>query len=563
MGKKILIIGGVATGPKTAARCRRLDPDAEITLVERQSILSYAGCGMPFYIEDVIKDWNQLLGGDTIRDVKYFASQKGFKVLDQTEAIRINRETRDVTVNRLESGYTEDLPYDFLVLATGASPIIPRIKGTDLSGVHRLYNPYEAKEIKRAIDEGAKKIAVVGGGLIGMEVCGAFAARGCEVTVFEMMPYLVPNLLDEEMSLLLENYLTSVGVKIMKGSAVSEILDDGNGHVEGVSTRDGTKVEADLVVLAIGVRPNVDLAVNAGLEIGITGAISVNEYLQTNDPYIYAGGDCVENLNIISGEKVYAPLGSTANKHGRVIADNINGFETIFPGVECTTVFKTLNLNCGVTGLTEKKARNLGYDVVTCLTPRYDYSSYIPGAKYIIIKLVADRKTCRVLGCQIIGEGDGVKRIDVIATAIKFGSNLKGIADIDLGYAPPYSTAIDAIAHSANVMRNKIKGIAHGISPLELKKKLESNEDFLLLDIRSRKEHREETFNDERILNIPYDELAARKNEICGGKEIITFCEIGVRAYIAERILRGLGFDRVSFLDGCLRSWPFPSYLTR
>jgi NADPH-dependent 2,4-dienoyl-CoA reductase/sulfur reductase-like enzyme/rhodanese-related sulfurtransferase len=562
MGKKILIIGGVATGPKTAARCRRLDPYAEITVIERQSLLSYAGCGMPFYIEGKIKDWNQLLGGETIRDVEYFANQKGFKVIDNTEAIRIDRKTKNVEVKYLDSGKIESLPYEVLVLATGARPFVPRIKGTDLRGVYRLYNPYQAKEIKEAIDKGAKKVAIVGGGLIGMEVCGAFVARGCDVTVLEMMPYLVPNLFDEEMSLLLENYLNSKEVKILKGSAVSEILDDGFGGIKGVKTLDGRETDADLVILAIGVRPNTELAVDAGLKIGVTGAISVNEYLQTSDPEIYAGGDCVENLNIISSEKVFTPLGSTANKHGRVIADNINGLETSFPGVECTTVFKVLDFNCGVTGLTEKKAEELGYDVITCITPRYDYSSYIPNAKYINIKLVAEGKNCKLLGCQILGEGEVVKRIDIAATSIKFGSNLKGIADIDLSYAPVYSTAIDALAHSANVLRNKIRGIAHGINPLELKNKLDSDEDFVLLDVRSREEYDEQTFKDERNLNISYDELVARKNEIPEEKEIITFCIIGVRAYIAERTLRGLGFKNVSFLDGSLRSWPFPSYLT-
>jgi rhodanese-related sulfurtransferase len=378
----------------------------------------------------------------------------------------------------------------------------------------------------------------------------------------EMMPNLAPNLLDEEIALLLEDHLKTRGVQIVKGSPVSEILDDGLGSVKGVSTLSGVKVDADLVILAIGVRPNTELAVEAGLKIGVTRAIAVNEYLQTSDPYIYAGGDCVENINIVSGMKVYAPLGSTANKHGRVIADNINGFKTTFPGVEGTTVFKVLDYNCGVTGLTENKSIELGYDVETCLTPRNDYSSYIPDAKYTIIKLVADKKSCRVLGCQVVGEGDGVKRIDVIATAMKFGSNLKGIADIDLGYAPVYSTAIDAVAHSANVLRNKVKGLAHGVGPLELKRKLDNDDDFVLLDVRSKNEYSNVTFKDERTLNIPYDELTERKNELPKNKAIITFCAIGVRAYIAERTLRSLGFNDVGFLDGSLKSWPFLEYLT-
>jgi NADPH-dependent 2,4-dienoyl-CoA reductase/sulfur reductase-like enzyme/rhodanese-related sulfurtransferase len=562
MSLKVLIIGGVAAGPKTAARLRRLNTDAEITVIERQDVLSYAGCGMPYYIEDIIKDYDELLGGSTIRDAEYFKENKGFIVLDRTEAKKINRATKTVTVEDLRTGETRDLPYDKLVLATGASPFVPRMEGTELKGVHRLYNPHHAQAIKTAVNLGCRKVAVVGGGLIGMETCGAFVARGCSTAVIEMMPTLVPNLLDEEMAQLLENYLVSKGVMIVKGSPVAKIIDDGKGNAAGVQTADGRIVEADMVILAIGVRPNTELAVQAGLTIGPTRAIAVNEYLQTSDPDIYAGGDCVECTHIQTGEKVFAPLGSTANKHGRVIADNLMGKETKFPGVGGTAVFKVLDWNCGTTGLTEKKAKSLGYDVVTTIAPKYDYSDYIPGAKYVDIKLIADRKSCKVLGCQVVGEGDGVKRIDVVATAIKFGSNVKGIADLDLGYAPAYSTAIDAIAHAANVLRNKIQGLAHAVSPIELRSMLDSDADFVLLDVRSSEEYDEHRFKDKRLVNIPVNELKTRHNELPKGKEIVTYCATSVRAYNAERELRGYGFDQVRYLDGSIRAWPYLEYLT-
>jgi rhodanese-related sulfurtransferase len=264
----------------------------------------------------------------------------------------------------------------------------------------------------------------------------------------------------------------------------------------------------------------------------------------------------------LTGEKVYAPLGSTANKHGRVIADNIHGLPTRFPGVNGTAVFKVLDYHCGTTGLTEDKAREHGYDVVTTICPRCDYSSYIPGAKHTVIKLVADRESCRLLGCQVVGEGDGVKRIDVAATAMKFGSNLKDVADIDLGYAPAYSTAIDALAHAANVLRNKIQGIGHGVGPLELKEMLDGEADFVFLDVRSRDEYVAQTFRDARTVHIPVDKLRQRHIELPKDKEIVAFCLIGVRAYRAERVLRGLGFRDVKYLDGCLKAWPFPGYLT-
>ncbi len=558
---KVLIIGGVAAGPKTAARLRRLSPDAEITVIERQDVLSYAGCGMPYYIEDIIKEYDELLGGAIIRDAEYFKLNKGFTVLDRTEAKKINRAEKTVTVKDLRTGETRDLPYDKLVLATGASPFVPRMEGTELKGVHRLYNPHHAEAIKTAVNLGCRKVAVVGGGLIGMETCGAFVARGCSTAVVEMMPTLVPNLLDEEMAQLLENYLVSKGVSIVKGSPVAKIIDDGHGNAAGVQTADGYIVEADMVILAIGVRPNTELALDAGLTVGPTRAIAVNEYLQTSDPDIYAGGDCVECTQIQTCEKVFAPLGSTANKHGRVIADNIMGRETKFPGVGGTAVFKILDWNCGTTGLTERKARSLGYDVVSTITPRHDYSDYIPGAKYTTIKLIADRKSCKVLGCQVVGDGDGVKRIDVVATAIKFGSNVKGIADLDLGYAPAYSTAIDAVAHAANVLRNKIQGLAHGVTPVELRVMLDSDADFVLLDVRDRDEHRVQSFRDKRVLNIPVAELKSRYSELPMDKEIVTYCATSVRAYNAERELRGYGYERVKYLDGSIKAWPYLEYL--
>ena len=559
---KVLIIGGVATGPKTAARLSRLRPSAEITVVERQDVVSYAGCGMPFYIEDVIKEWSSLLGGKTVRDAEYFKANMGFTVLDRTEAVGINRGAKTVTVEDLRSRETREIPYDKLVLATGARPFVPRMDGVDLKGVHRLYNPHDARAIKDAIDGGAEGVTIIGGGLIGIETCGAFVARGCDVTVLEMMPRLVPNLLDTELALLLENYLRENGVKVVKGSPVTRIHGDETGRTAAVETADGTKVEADLVVVAIGVRPNIGLAADAGLDIGPTGAIAVDEHMQTSDPDIYAGGDCVECTHTLTGEKVYAPLGSTANKHGRVIADNIHGVPTTFPGVNGTAVFKVLDYHCGTTGLTEEKARQRGYDVVTTICPRSDYSGYIPGAKHTVIKLVTDRESCRLLGCQVVGEGDGVKRIDVAATAMKFGSNLKDLADIDLGYAPAYSTAIDALAHAANVLRNKIQGIGHAVAPLELKEKLDGDADFVLLDVRQREEYTAQTFKDPRTVHIPADELRRRHAELPKDKEIIAFCHIGVRAYRCERVLRGLGFRDVKYLDGCLKSWPFPEYLT-
>ena len=554
---KILIIGGVATGPKTAARLRRLDEDVEITMVERGDLLSYAGCGMPFYIEDVIEEWSELLGGETPRDAAFFKQSKNIDVLDNTEAVKINREQKTVTVKNLRTGEAKDLPYDKLVLATGARPFIPRMEGTELQGVHRLYTPHHAKAIKEAVEGGARKVAIVGGGLIGIETCGAFVTQGCEVTILEMMPQLVPALLDEEMALLLQKYLTEKGVRLVMGSPVARILDNGKGRVAGVETADGGKVDADLVVIAIGVRPNTELAVEAGLEIGPTRAIAVNEHMQTSDPDIYAGGDCVECTSLVTGEKIFVPMGSTANKHGRVIADNIYGMGTEFPGVTGTAVFKILDYNCGITGLTERKAKELGYNVVTSICPRRDFSSYIPGNQFFILKLVAEAESGRVLGCQLVGEGDGVKRIDVVATTLKMGADVKTLSDLDLAYAPAYSTAIDAVAHAANVIRNKMDGLAHGISPVELKKKLDGDDDFLLVYCLDPDQYQDQLIQDHRALNLPLTQMRERYHELPKDKEIIIYCLTSITAYNMERFLRSKGYTNVRFLDGSIMAWPY------
>jgi NADPH-dependent 2,4-dienoyl-CoA reductase/sulfur reductase-like enzyme/rhodanese-related sulfurtransferase len=559
MGRRIVIIGGIATGPKAAARARRLDPDAEITIIERGGLFSYAGCGIPFYIEGLIEDLPSLLctARGVIRDDDYFEMEKDIKALCWTEATKINRDEKTITVRGVESGDEYDIPYDKLVLAVGASPIIPRMEGSDLKGVHRIHTPLDADSIRKELEAGQSSVAIIGGGLIGMEVCGAFVSRGCQVTVLEMMDRLVPTLLDEDIALLLEKYLRGNGVDVRKGSRVVRLLGDGSGRVAGVETADGQRVEADLVVMAIGVRPNVELAKGAGLTIGETGAIAVNEFLQTSDPDIYAGGDCVENTCMITGRKIYVPLGSTANKHGRVIGDNVTGRSTKFPGVTSTAVFKVLDYNIGTTGLNSRDAEKYGYNLVASVAPRGERAHYYPDSKSIIVKMIADRETSKLLGAQVIGPGEGVKRIDVVASVLRFGGGVKDVADLDLGYAPPFSTAIDPVAHAANIIRNKIEGLAHGISSTGLKSRLGDDGDFVLLDVRTHGEVEREPFKDPRVVHIPVQELRRRHEELPRDKEIITFCRTSVRAYEAERILKGRGFQDVKFLDGSLKAWPF------
>lgn len=555
---KIVIIGGVATGPKAAARARRIDPDADITIIDKGELFSYAGCGMPFYIEGLIEDVNELMCTPlgVVRDESFFKNAKNVRVLGKTEAIKINRDSKRITVKNLRIDEIQDIEYDKLILATGAHPVTPPIEGIDLARVYQLNNLKDARAIRETLEKGAKEIVIIGAGLIGLETCGAFVSRGCKVTIVEILDQILPGLLDPTMAALLTNYLKDKGVKILVSEKVTKIEGDEQGYVKKVIT-DRNEINAEMIIVAVGVRPEAKLAKEAGLKLGDMGGILVNEYLQTNDPNIYAGGDCVENLNLITGINSYVPMGSTANKHGRVIGDNITGGKTTFPGITGTIVFKILNYNVGKTGLGEKHAIDLGYEPITCIRPSPDCAHYHPSTKPFIIKLIVDRKTEKILGGQGLGAGEVVKRIDTLATAIKFGATVKDLVDIDLGYAPPYSTAIDAIAHAANIIRNKIDGLAKGISPIQLKEKIEQNDDFILLDVRTKKEIEKKTFKDKRVNLIPLGSLRDKLNQLPKEKEIIIYCQSSLRAYEAQRIIEGEGFKDVKFLDGGLLAWPY------
>ena len=556
--KKIVIIGGVAAGPKAAARARRRDPNAEITIVDRGELFSYAGCGMPFYIEGLIEDINELMCTPigVVRDASFFKKVKNIHVLGTTEAIKIDRSNRKLVVKNLKLKEEHELDYDKLVIATGAYPIIPPIDGIELGKVYQLNKPTDAQAIKKTLDEGSKKIVIIGGGLIGLETCGAFVSRDCQVTIIEMLPQILPGLLDFEMAQLLANYLKDLGVNVRTSEKVTKLEGDDYSNVKCVYTEKG-KFDADMVIVAVGVRPDIKLAKDAGLKIGETGAIAVNENLQTSDPDIYAGGDCAECADTSTGMKIYVPLGSTANKQGRVIGDNVTGGNSTFPGILGTTAFKIMDYNVGKTGLSEKQAKELGYDIITCLTPSPDCAHYYPESKPFVIKLIADKKNGKLLGGQIIGFGEGIKRTDILASAIKFGALVKDLVDIDLSYAPPYSTAIDAIAHAANVIRNKMDGLAKGIPPIELREKMESNDYFVLLDVRTPREIEKKPFKDPRVKNIPLGVLRSDKIDIPKDKELIVFCASSLRAYEGQLILESRDYSDVKFLDGGIIAWPF------
>jgi NADPH-dependent 2,4-dienoyl-CoA reductase/sulfur reductase-like enzyme/rhodanese-related sulfurtransferase len=556
---KVVIIGGVAAGPKTAARLRRLNPEAEITIIERGKLLSYAGCGMPYFVSGDVPEWKKLTDtpAGVVRDGVFFQNVKGIKVLDRTLAEAIDRKSKTVTTVHVETGEKQTLPYDKLVLATGGMPVHLPVPGMDLNHVFRLWQAEDALAMNKALSMGTlKKAVIIGGGLIGVEMTEALTKRGVQVTLVEMLPHLLPGLLDSETAAFLTRYLRSQGVEVRCGERVSCLKGDDRGNVERVVTT-GAEISADIALVSIGVRPNSKLAAEAGLEVGKSGNIRVNDFLQTSDPDIYAGGDCVQNIHLLTAKPVFAPMGSTANKHGRVIANNIMGMGEKFKGILGTAVLKAFGYNVGKTGLTEIQAREAGFDPVICLMPSSDIPHFYPNARQVFLKLIADGKTRKILGAQVVGPGEGVKRIDVLATAMTFGATIDDIASLDLGYAPPYATAIDIAAHAANVLRNKIEGIAQTLSPMEVKTMADRGDDFIWLDVRSPDEFKQKHIADPRVKLIPLGTLRRRLEELPRDKKIVPFCKISLRGYEAQTLLKGAGFQDVQFMDGGIEAWPY------
>ncbi|QNB46101.1 pyridine nucleotide-disulfide oxidoreductase [Thermanaerosceptrum fracticalcis] len=559
MTNKYVIIGGVACGPKVAARLRRLDLDAEITIIEKGEILSYGGCGMPYYISDEVHDikelWSTPVG--VPRDVQFFKKVKNIEIMDRTLAQKINRTEKKVEVVRLETGEVQEISYDKLVLAVGGTPVDPPIPGKNLNNVYKLNHPYDAEGIKKAVGTGKIKNAViVGGGLIGLEVAESLTKLGIKVVIVEMLDRVLPKMLDIEMASLLMHDMRVNGVDISVNNKVLSFEGDDQGNLKAVVTEQGT-IEAQLALVSIGVRPNSKLAQEAGLEITDNDAIKVNEYLQTTDPDIYAGGDCVDNYHLILKKRVYTPLGDLANIHGRIIANNIAGTPEEFPGVLGTTICRVFDFNAGSVGLTEERARELHYDVVTVLAPGPDKAHFYPTAKTIFIKLVGNKKDGKIIGAQVIGPGDVAKRLNMLSLGLYYGITAKEMAKMDLAYAPPFAPAMDNLITAANIIQNKIDGIAKSISVLDVKKKLENNEDFILLDVRSPKEVEEMSLPYKNVVYIPLGVLREKYDQLPRDKEIIIFCKVSLRGYEAQRILEEKGFTNIKFMDGGIVSWPF------
>lgn len=554
---KVVIIGGVATGPKVAARLRRLSIDADITVIEKGKIVSYGSCGLPLFLGNLVPKIEDLMktSAGLIRDTQYFEDTKGINVLTQTEALSIDRQQKKVKVRDLTSGEERELDYDYLVLATGAKEVLPPISGLEYQNVYSLHRLEDAANIRDFIREKKIKHAtIIGGGLIGIEVADALVGPRLKVTLCESQPRILPKMLDPDMALLVEHRMRSRGIDLRLNCPVQALLKDDEGKVSGI-VLDKEQIDTELVIVAAGVRPEVTLARQAGLTIGTTGAIQVNQHLQTDDPCIFAGGDCAEQVNSLSGGQVYVPLASTANKQGRVIADYIAGVPSEFPAICATSVFQAFDLNVGRTGLGEAEAKQLGYEVITSLSTGLDAVHYYPVHGAVTIKLIAERSTGRLLGAQVCGTGESIKRLDVLTTILKFNGTVKDISSLDLSYAPPFATAIDVLIHAANTLENKQSGVVKTINPFELLDSLGQGEKITFVDVREADETKANPVEGANTVVIPLGELRRRHQEIPRDSHVVTVCELGIRGYDAACFLKGVGFPEVSFLEGGMSTW--------
>ncbi len=551
---RVVIIGGVAAGPKVAAKVIRLRPETEVTIIERGDLLSYAGCGLPYYVSGVVSEQKQLLATPlgVVRDSVFFQNVKNVRTLNRTEALEIDRSGRRVRVRRLDNGSEQWIFYDKLVLATGARPIVPDLPGVRLRNIFTLHGVRDAEGIRNALAEGrARDVVLVGGGLIAVEMTKALTQRGCRVTIVERLGQIL-RMFDPDMARLVELHLEANGVRVRTGT---EVLGFAGGEtVEAVRTNHGD-LPADLVILSAGVRPETTLAAAAGLEIGVTGAIRVDARMCTSDPDIYAVGDCVECIHRLTGRPCYVPLGSTANKQGRTAAINLCGGNDIFPGILGTTICNVFEYCAARTGLTEAEAREAGYDPVSVLVPAPDREHFLPEARLLMMKLIVDRRTRQLLGAQAVGPGQGDKRVDVASTAIAAGMTVDQVASLDLGYAPPYAPAMDNLITAANVARNKLDGQMDGITPEEVWQKLQRREDFIFLDVSTPLEYERARLPGSR--SIPLGALRGRLGELPRDREIITFCTLSIRGYEAALILRAAGFTRVRVMEGGTAMWPY------
>jgi NADPH-dependent 2,4-dienoyl-CoA reductase/sulfur reductase-like enzyme/rhodanese-related sulfurtransferase len=538
---KVVIVGGVAGGATAAARIRRLDEKAEIVVFERSGYISYANCGLPYYIGDVIEDPEDL----TLQTPESFFTRFRVNMKVRHEVTAIHPDRKAVTVKNLETGKEFEESYDKLILSPGAKPTRPRFPGTDLDKVFTLRTVEDTLRIKNYINENhPQSVVLAGGGFIGLELAENLRELGMDVTVVEYAKQLMTPF-DSDMAAFIHNEMRKHCVKLVLGRAV-EGLEEADGGVK-VLLKDDAPLHADMVVLAIGVTPDAALAKEAGLELGIKGAIVVNDRMETSVPDIYAAGDAVQVKTFVTGEDALISLAGPANKQGRIIADNICGLDSRYNGSQGSSVIKVFDMTAALTGINERSAKAAGLDADTVILSPMSHAGYYPGGKVMTMKVVFEKDTYRLLGAQIVGYEGVDKRIDVLATAIRAGMKATDLKDLDLAYAPPYSSAKDPV----NMAGFMIDNIANGVLKqwhLEDADKLPRDGSVTLLDTRTATEYSRGHI--EGFRNIPVDELRERLDEVEKGKPVYVICQSGLRSYIASRILEGNGYTAYNFAGG-------------
>lgn len=535
---KIVIVGGVAAGASAATKARRNNEEAEIIVLEKGSYVSFANCGLPYYVGGTIPKREHLL----LVTPALFKKRFNIDVRVEHEVIDINPTDKKVIIKHQDTIITED--YDKLILAVGNAPVLPPVPGRDLPQVYQVFTVNDVDAITGVLASGAKSAVIMGGGFIGLETAEALLGKGIKTSLIVKQNQLMAKY-DPEFSLPLELHLQEMGLEIYFESKVQKI--EGEERVEGVLLEDGTRIEADLVIMAVGSRPRLELARKAGLMIGEAGGVAVDASMLTSDPHIYAAGDMVESVHLVSGKKAAIPLAGSANKQGRIAGANAVGGRMLFKGVLGTAIIKVGELTLAKTGLTEREAASLGLKYYVSYNPANSNATYYPGSTPLILKLVIEEDTGRILGAQCVGQKGVDKRIDVISTAIYANLNIQDLEHLDLAYAPPYGSARDPVIMAGMVASNILRGEVRHITPGQLKS-LKDTEDIQLVDVRTRSEHRACAI--EGAVLLPLDELRQRYQELDLGKKTVVYCAVGYRSYIAYRFLRQKGYNVFNLSGG-------------
>lgn len=539
---RLVIIGAVAAGTSAAAKARRNTEVAEIVIYEKNRFISYSGCGMPYYIGGEVKSADDL----TPRDPAFFKSKYNVDIFTLHEVISINPDEKTLEIKNISSGKVFTDFYDKLIIATGARAVVPPIKGVHGANAFTLRNIGDMNRIKSFIDETTpKSAAIIGTGFIGLEVCENLKGLGIEVTLIEKLPQVTPGL-DSDMSVYVKEHLEKNDVTVLTGTSIVEITEN------SVILSDGKVIQADMTILSTGVRPNTELAKQAGIEIGTTSAIKVDEKMRTNLKDIYACGDCTEQFHVVTEKPIYRPMGSTANKTGRIAGDSITGGNLEFRGILGTGIFKIFNMTVAQTGLSEHEASELGYDVVVCHNIKPNKPEYM-GGKEMVIKGIADKSTGRLLGVQIVGFEGVDKRIDVFVTAITFKAKVEDLFHLDLAYAPPFSTTKDPVMYTGMILDNAINKGRPLITAQALDALMQSGEKYALIDVRATAQY--EKSHIETADNIPHAKLRDAVQSMDKNVVTVTYCNKGVTGNAAQNLLINKGFKNIYNLSGGHRQY--------